>query len=57
MGVLNDYRRWSGDLQEFQEWINELKREYRKEEYLDSRREEQEYEFVSDCCESGDYDY
>ena len=60
MSIHSDFRQYSGNIEEFQEWLEELKREYRRQEACEAyeiMREEAEYELVSDCDESSDYDY
>lgn len=42
MSILNDDRRCSDDLDEYLDWLNEVKQEYRRDEY------EQEYEDESE---------
>ena len=52
MSILNDYRQYSGDIEQFEQWMQELKREYRREEM----ERETDYEYISNSSED-DSDY
>lgn len=52
MSILNDYRQYSGDIEQFEQWMQELKREYRREEM----ERETDYEYISSSSED-DSDY
>lgn len=45
MSILNDYRRYSDNEDEYMDWEQEVEREYRKQEYQDRERE---YEYERD---------
>lgn len=42
MSILNDYRRYSSNEDEYAEWENEMKSEYRRQEAYDDYHEEME---------------
>ena len=48
MSILNDYRRYSDNEEEYLEWKSEMEDEYRRQEYADREAEERMMEVDED---------